>query len=80
MPQRNGRGKRQPKHERRTRWNVALAIAGRTTGEVARTFRVSKTMLNETLAGRRVSAPLNQKIDAFIARHAPSGSGERGAA
>lgn len=78
MPQKTERGKRQPKNERRTRWNVALAIAGRTTGEVARTFRVSKTMLNETLAGRRVSAPLNQKIDAFIARY--SSTGERGAA
>lgn len=56
---------------KRKQWNIALAMAGTTTGRVAKQFRVSRSALNGVLAGKITSAPLTAKIDAFLRRHLP---------
>lgn len=54
---------------RRKRFRAALALAGVSLKQWASTEGVTRQHVREVLLGRRVSAPLNEKIDAFIAQH-----------
>lgn len=54
---------------RKARFTAALALVGKTQQDWAREEGdVSRTQLNEFLNGKRVSAPLTTKVDAFIKR------------
>lgn len=54
--------------ERRKAFRVALALAGKNQDWFAAQAKVSPGSLSLVLSGRRVSAPLTAKIDAFIAK------------
>lgn len=54
--------------ERRKQFRVALAMAGKNQDWFAAQAEVSPGSLSLVLSGRRVSAPLTAKIDAFIAK------------
>lgn len=57
------------KATRKARFTAALALIGKTQEEWAKEEgEVSRTQLNEFLNGKRVSAPLTAKVDAFIKR------------
>lgn len=53
---------------RKARFESALKLTGLTQSTWADANDVPKTYLNEFLNGKRVSAPLTEKIDAFIAK------------
>jgi hypothetical protein len=53
---------------RKARFESALKLVGLTQTSWAEANRVALTHLNEFLNGKRVSAPLTEKVDAFIAR------------
>jgi plasmid maintenance system antidote protein VapI len=53
---------------RKARFESALKLVGLTQTSWAEASGVPKTHLNEFLNGKRVSAPLAEKIDRFIAK------------
>lgn len=53
---------------RKARFESALKLVGLNQTSWAEANDVPKTHLNEFLNGKRVSAPLTAKIDAFIAK------------
>ena len=53
---------------RKARFESALKLVGMTQTSWAEANSVALTHLNEFLRGKRVSAPLTQKVDAFIAK------------
>lgn len=53
---------------RKARFESALKLVGLDQKSWAEANSVPKTHLNEFLNDKRVSAPLKQKIDAFIAK------------
>lgn len=53
---------------RKARFESALKLVGLTQASWGEANSVPKTHLNEFLNGKRVSAPLTEKIDAFIAK------------
>jgi gp16 family phage-associated protein len=54
---------------RRKRFKAALALAGVSLAKWAEAEGVTRQHVNEVLSGKRVSAPLNEKINEFTARH-----------
>ena len=54
---------------RRKRFRAALALAGMSLTKWAELEGVTRQHLNEVLNGKRVSAPLNEKIEAFTKQH-----------
>lgn len=56
------------KVSRKARFESALKLVSLTQTSWAEANGVALTHLNEFLNGKRVSAPLTQKIDAFIAK------------
>lgn len=54
--------------DRRKQFRVALATAGKTQDWFAAQAKVTAGSLSLVLSGRRVSAPLTAKIEAFIAK------------
>lgn len=55
--------------EKRKQWEIALAHAGRTTGQMAKQWGRSKSSVNGVINGTITSADLKAKIDAFITRN-----------
>lgn len=53
---------------RKARFESALKLVGMTQTSWAEANSVALTHLNEFLNGKRVSAPLKEKVDAFIAK------------
>lgn len=53
---------------RKARFESALKLVGLNQTSWAEANSIALTHLNEFLNGKRVSAPLTQKIDAFIAK------------
>lgn len=53
---------------RKARFESALKLTGLTQTTWAEANRVALTHLNEFLNGKRVSAPLTEKVDRFIAK------------
>lgn len=58
--------------ERKARFRIALAIARTTAGDWAISEDITPTYLSHFLAGRHESKRLDEKIAAFIAKHARS--------
>lgn len=56
------------KVSRKARFESALKLVGLNQTSWAEANSVALTHLNEFLNGKRVSAPLTQKVDAFIAK------------
>lgn len=57
--------------ERRKRFRAALALAGKDAQDFAEEADVTASHLSLVLHGKRESAILLQKVDAFIAKHLP---------
>jgi hypothetical protein len=57
---------------RKRRFKAAIELADTTIKAWADEAGISTTHLYETLDGKRVSAPLNERIDAFIGKHLPA--------
>lgn len=60
---------------RRKRFRAALDLAGHTQESWATTVGVTAGHLSQVLGGKRESAALTEKIDAFILEHLPEPQG-----
>lgn len=62
---------RLPRHvvERKRQFRKALALAEMTAAEWAEANKIGATYLSRVLAGKSVSQPTCDRIDAFIAKH-----------
>jgi ribulose 1,5-bisphosphate synthetase/thiazole synthase len=57
--------------ERKRQFVKALALAELTAAEWAGKNRITPTYLSRYLAGKSVSQPMGERIDAFIAQYLP---------